>query len=701
MRHTVNQSKSQSNTENESYDFKIGDAAVVIDILRNKLYSDKIRVLVQEYLCNARDAMREARNTQDKIEVTLPTRKNPTIKIRDFGPGLSPDRVQEVFVQFGRSTKRNSDEQTGGFGLGGKSAFAYTESFLVMSVFGGTETHYVAHLGKNAVGTLEKVYQAPTTSKAGVEIQIGVSMNTEELDESDLDDLTRFHHAVYRTIAFWDKGEMPVIKNESDAESSEWMELADRIARGDGLIGENYALLTSESRNRYHGSSCHLVVDGILYELDSDDFESKEHELFSANLDGSTTAYLMLKSGQVEVAASREAVVVNQKNAQVIKGVFKLANKELTQDVKNTITQCTTLSETKTTLFKLRGVTGSARMIVREVQGVAIDFEDGSLSRKDGYMAFDISARSYSSRVKINEHATPQLSGFFLLNDSELAESTLKAKVKQLFQSDNSRRHFVIIAKEKAEVAALLNAVPVSTLKTRTERQYDSKRGKLPDGYVTLRTVVYSSYKSPSLSSDLVKLSEVTDRTYVVIADAQEKADIVKYAALQELINESGGDIKFCFPSKTALKQVIGQKAFIAQDDFFSDIAKSIGKKAMKKIVKTLEDDLVVASTKVLPVEISELSKQIPEIKDPKIVAGLQMLASQKPIADRVLIDQAILEDELVKKCFEKDLQAVAPIIDFATYFKDSYGFLLDQYFEESVHVVYYMNGKYGMTKTA
>ncbi len=103
----------KTNSDNqESHEFTIGDVSTIIEILRNRLYSKPIQTLTQEYMCNGRDAHREAeRNglegaSKRPIQVTLPTELESVIKFRDFGLGLSKQRVAEVFVKYGVSTKR-------------------------------------------------------------------------------------------------------------------------------------------------------------------------------------------------------------------------------------------------------------------------------------------------------------------------------------------------------------------------------------------------------------------------------------------------------------------------------------------------------------------------------------------------------------------------------------------------------------------
>jgi 3-isopropylmalate dehydratase small subunit len=92
--------------DNEEISFEISsNDEVIIDMLRRN-YAHPIQTPVQEYLCNARDACRESNNPESKIEVSLPNILDATLKIRDYGVGLSPERVRSVFTKYGESTKR-------------------------------------------------------------------------------------------------------------------------------------------------------------------------------------------------------------------------------------------------------------------------------------------------------------------------------------------------------------------------------------------------------------------------------------------------------------------------------------------------------------------------------------------------------------------------------------------------------------------
>ena len=103
----------QTNCEVVSKQFGIGNSAKIIAILRDKLYEKKVQCLVQEYISNARDSHRQA-GKGNNFEVTIPTRLSPVFKVRDFGVGISPEMMENVFIMYGSSTKEHTNDLTGG-----------------------------------------------------------------------------------------------------------------------------------------------------------------------------------------------------------------------------------------------------------------------------------------------------------------------------------------------------------------------------------------------------------------------------------------------------------------------------------------------------------------------------------------------------------------------------------------------------------
>ena len=173
--------------------FDIGDPAIIIDIIREKIYSHPLQTMVQEYLSNAKDACLEAGKDSSHIDVVLPTVLNPVFIIRDYGVGMSDERVKEVFVRYGISTKRTDNNQLGCFGIGSKSGWAYCDSFIVESFYNGSHREYIADIGSNKEGRLLLFKETPTVEPNGVLIKIPV-------EQKDLND---FIYAFVRATFLW------------------------------------------------------------------------------------------------------------------------------------------------------------------------------------------------------------------------------------------------------------------------------------------------------------------------------------------------------------------------------------------------------------------------------------------------------------------------------------------------------------------
>jgi DNA topoisomerase VI subunit B len=105
----------------------------IFGILRNQLYSNKPLAIIREYCTNAFDAHIDAGIPSRPIEVSFPTAFKNSLTIRDFGKGLSESGVYDIFVSYGESTKRGTNEQVGMLGLGSKSAFCYVNDFTITS----------------------------------------------------------------------------------------------------------------------------------------------------------------------------------------------------------------------------------------------------------------------------------------------------------------------------------------------------------------------------------------------------------------------------------------------------------------------------------------------------------------------------------------------------------------------------------------
>lgn len=121
--------------------FSVSDDPMLMSILSTGLYQNPLKSMIQEAVFNAWDAHKASGRMDQPIEIII-TDDNQLI-ISDSGYGIAPEDMYEIYCVYGASTKRDDNDQTGGFGLGCKAPFAYTDSFRVTSSHKGKRYLYL------------------------------------------------------------------------------------------------------------------------------------------------------------------------------------------------------------------------------------------------------------------------------------------------------------------------------------------------------------------------------------------------------------------------------------------------------------------------------------------------------------------------------------------------------------------------------
>lgn len=128
----------------EAMVFGISDSPEFFDVLSRSLYQRPEEAFIRETLCNHSDANIIAGKSDVPVRVTL---TDKSIIFEDNGPGIPHKFIKPIYCVYGNSTKTKDGRQTGGFGLGSKSPFAYSQTFRVTNWHGGTKTIYQATKG--------------------------------------------------------------------------------------------------------------------------------------------------------------------------------------------------------------------------------------------------------------------------------------------------------------------------------------------------------------------------------------------------------------------------------------------------------------------------------------------------------------------------------------------------------------------------
>lgn len=130
----------------------------IFSLLAEKLYSNQIGSIVRELSCNARDSHFEAEN-YEPFEITLPTSLNPIFTIRDYGVGMSEEKIDTVYSCLGETTKDKSNNLIGAYGLGSKTPIYYAKALNITSYQSGKKLVYSVYISGEGKPSITKMVE--------------------------------------------------------------------------------------------------------------------------------------------------------------------------------------------------------------------------------------------------------------------------------------------------------------------------------------------------------------------------------------------------------------------------------------------------------------------------------------------------------------------------------------------------------------
>lgn len=187
MKITTDKSLVESCGVKESNQFSIKATPKSFNLLISQLYSDRISAFVRELSTNAYEAHQMVGKENVPFDVHFPTFIEKFFRVRDYGPGLDKDEVRNIYTVIFESTKTNSNDFGGCFGLGSKSPFAYTSNFSVTSYKNGIQYNYAVYKDEEGYPKMDLLLEEPTDKENGVEVTIPIHQA----------DITLVNEAVY------------------------------------------------------------------------------------------------------------------------------------------------------------------------------------------------------------------------------------------------------------------------------------------------------------------------------------------------------------------------------------------------------------------------------------------------------------------------------------------------------------------------
>lgn len=160
-------------------------------LLTSNLYSKPLVSFFRETISNALDSNIEAGKKDAPILILFEREAetasypswstfNVRISIRDYGTGLSPERFDKIYKNIGSSTKRDSNDYIGMFGIGRFSCLAVSDNVEITSYYNGTKMLYLMYKSNGQIN-IDKVHEMPTEEPNGLEVSLTTDTNTNNI----------------------------------------------------------------------------------------------------------------------------------------------------------------------------------------------------------------------------------------------------------------------------------------------------------------------------------------------------------------------------------------------------------------------------------------------------------------------------------------------------------------------------------------
>lgn len=147
--------------------------------LLSNIYRNPIGSIVREYVSNAIDATTEAGSENPVLVKVKENGLDLNFIVEDFGVGLSPERMHNIYFNYLSSTKESTNDLIGGFGIGSKSALAYTHTFFINTTFNKTHYKYIMSKQENGIPAGQLLHKEETDKLNGTEIVIPIKTKEE------------------------------------------------------------------------------------------------------------------------------------------------------------------------------------------------------------------------------------------------------------------------------------------------------------------------------------------------------------------------------------------------------------------------------------------------------------------------------------------------------------------------------------------
>lgn len=300
--------------------FSIAMNSKMFRLLSDTMYSDKIGSIVREITSNAIDGHTKAGEPEKPYTIHVPDAIEPYFSVKDEGVGMSDEDIRTIYTTYGASTKDDSNDFIGAFGLGSKTPFAYVQQFDVTSIHGGVKRMYNAAIGDDGTPTITCYNEEKTSEHSGVEVTIGVNPA----------DFREFHQAIRNQLRF--RKVKPVLENNRAG-----VKIPD-IFSADTMWKSDTAIVFQNNYDDNALSGVWIVQGGVGYPLNSHNLNdmTEDQQVFLQSMTHQGAA-IFFDIGDIDVTGNREDISYIKPTIESIKKrLTELAN-EMSKQIRDEV----------------------------------------------------------------------------------------------------------------------------------------------------------------------------------------------------------------------------------------------------------------------------------------------------------------------------------------------------------------------------
>jgi hypothetical protein len=311
----LSQQETESTTTSKKMKLSDNATSMVFQIFSKNIYSNPIGSIVREITSNCFDSHVEAGVKTPVLIKKSVDKETGVIYISfiDYGTGISPERMENIYGTYFESSKRADNTQIGGFGIGGKTPLAYKRktghgeaeydnSYEIITIYNGIKYTYLVYEGAETPEYSDPE-TTPTTEHNGTEIRVTVLER----------DLSSFAKEMVRQLYYFEN----IIFEGFDDED---------YCYGNTLMNE-YQIVRGKTflyRGDEYSNQMHACLGRVAYPLDYNvlGLNSSDYNLSIA---------VRLEVGEIGVTASRETIDYSENTIKVLKRKLEEAKKEITE----------------------------------------------------------------------------------------------------------------------------------------------------------------------------------------------------------------------------------------------------------------------------------------------------------------------------------------------------------------------------------